>query len=354
MMWVIVALLVLSFLIFFHELGHFLVARLFGVKVEVFSIGFGKKVLYKTYGQTQYAISIIPLGGYVKLKGQNDVNPLIVNDDTDSYSNKNHFQKISILLAGPFFNLVLACAIYMYVGMVGQNVLLPTVGKVLPDMPALHSGILEGDKIVYIEDRFVRTWQEVNEAIMNSKSKSIKVKFIRDGVLSETIVLPKMEKSTNVFGEKIQRKFIGIVAKGEVGIVEYSLSETVIRALKETYRSSKMILQAFGKIVSGVVPATDVSGVIGIVDFLSQASQTSFIALLTLTALISVNLGVLNLLPIPALDGGQILFNLYEVVFRRKISEKSLYVLTIFGWVLLVGLMGLGTYNDIHRLATSN
>lgn len=350
MMWIIVALLVLSFLIFFHELGHFLVARFFGVRVEVFSIGFGKKILCRTYGQTQYAISAIPLGGYVKLKGQDDTNPLVKNEDIDSYSSKNHFQKISILLAGPFFNLVLAYMLYVYVGIVGQNVLLPTVGKVLPDMPAANSGILEGDKIVYVGNKPVRTWHELNEMIMESKDKNIDVKFIRNETLNEVIVTPKVGESKNIFGEKIQRNFIGIVAKGEVGIVTYGFFEAFTQGFKETYDSSKMILQAFGKIVSGIVPASDVGGVIGIVDFLSQASQTSFVALLTLTALISVNLGVLNLLPIPALDGGQILFNLYEIIFRRKISEKSLYILTIFGWVLLIGLMGLGTYNDVYRL----
>ncbi|MDO7252900.1 RIP metalloprotease RseP [Helicobacter cappadocius] len=348
-MWIILSLLILSFLVFFHELGHFLVAKLFGVSVEVFSIGFGKKIFKKTYKGTQYALSAIPLGGYVKLKGQDDTNPLATSDDIDSYSNKNHFQKIAILLAGPFFNFILAFLIYIVVALMGQKVILPIVGELQAGMPASISGLMSGDYIRYINGKEVKSWKELNMAIMDAKGE-VKVIFQRDGVLKETSIIPKIMESKNIFGEKIQRNFIGIISKGEIGVVKYSFLSSLSYAYEQTFQASKMILQGVEKMISGIVPINQVGGVISIVDFISQASQSGWVVLLTLVALISVNLGVMNLLPIPALDGGQILFNLYEMVSRRKMSENSLYYLTILGWVLLIGLMALGVYNDIHRL----
>ncbi|PAF54574.1 RIP metalloprotease RseP [Helicobacter sp. 13S00482-2] len=348
-MWILLALLILSFLVFFHELGHFLVAKFFGVKVEVFSIGFGKKICKKTYNGTQYAISLIPLGGYVKLKGQNDADPLASSDDVDSYSNKNHFQKISILLAGPFFNFILAFFIYVVVGLMGQKVILPVVGELQPGMPAFNSGLVSGDYVKSINGKKIKSWKELSEAIMYSKG-DVEVVFQRNGVLKQTAIVPRVMESKNIFGEKIQRNFIGIVPKGEIGIAKYGFLDSIFYAYRQTFETSKMIFQGIQKMVSGVVPMSEVGGVISIVDFISVATQSGLVVLLTLIALISVNLGVINLLPIPALDGGQILFNLYEIISRRKMSENSLYYLTICGWILLIALMGLGMYNDIHRL----
>lgn len=347
-MWIILALLILSFLVFFHELGHFLVARFFGVQVEVFSIGFGKKLLTKTYKGTQYAISAIPLGGYVKLKGQDD-HPLVTNYDPDSYSSKNHPQRIAILLAGPVFNFILAFLLYMVVALVGQKVILPVVGELKSDMPAANSGLKSGDYIYCVNGVEVKSWQELNEAIMHSKGE-IKVSFYRDGTSGQTSIIPKVMESKNIFGENIQRNFIGIISKGEVGVAKYSFIDSISYAYTQTLKASKLIFQSIEKMISGIVPMNQVGGVISIVNFISSATQSGLVVLLTLVALISVNLGVMNLLPIPALDGGQILFNLYEMVFRTKMSKNSLSYLTICGWVLLLFLMGLGIYNDIHRI----
>lgn len=347
-MWIL-ALLILSFLVFFHELGHFLVAKFFGVHIEVFSIGFGKKLLTKSYKGTQYAISAIPLGGYVKLKGQDDTNPLAINTDLDSYSSKSHPKRIAILLAGPFFNFILAFLLYIIVALMGQKVILPVVGELQSDMPAAHSGLKSGDYIYSINGAEVKSWQELNEAIMHSKGE-IKVGFYRNKIPEQTSIIPKVMKSKNIFGEDIQRNFIGIISKGEVGVAKYSFMDSISYAYHQTLKASKLIFQSIEKMISGIVPMNQVGGVISIVDFISSATQSGLVVLLTLVALISVNLGVVNLLPIPALDGGQILFNLYEMIFRTKMSENSLYYLTICGWVLLVFLMGLGIYNDIHRI----
>lgn len=349
MMWIVLAFLILSFLIFFHELGHFLIAKIFGVQVEVFSIGFGKKILSKTFRQTEYAISAIPLGGYVKLKGQDDTNPLAKNGDKDSYTSKNPLQRICILLAGPAFNLVLAFLIYWILGMAGQKMVLPVIGELQPDMPAAKSDLMHNDQILSINGIRVKNWNEVNQAVMEAKGE-IKIIFQRQGKEMQTTIFPKKMESKNIFGETIQRNFIGIVSKGEIGVVRYDFKDSFAYALKQTWQGTKLILQSIEKIFVGIVPLSEVGGVISIVDFISQATQSGIVVLATLVALISVNLGVLNLLPIPALDGGQILFNLYEMIARKKISERSLYFLTIFGWALLAGLMALGIYNDVHRL----
>ncbi|PAF51594.1 RIP metalloprotease RseP [Helicobacter sp. 13S00477-4] len=347
---IIIAFLVLSFLVFFHELGHFLIAKAFGVKVEVFSIGFGKKILYKTYKGTQYAISAIPLGGYVKLKGQDDINPLISNEDKDSYTKKSPLKRICILLAGPFFNLLLAFIIYMTLALIGQKTILPIIGEIQQDMPAAKSGLQKEDIILKINGEKIHDWLELNEAVIKTKGP-LQIIFQRNTKILQTTLEPKKANSKNIFGEKIERNFIGIVANGDIGLVKYNLRDSIDYAFNQTWKSSKLILQSIEKIFSGVVSVNEVGGVISIVGFISKASQNDLIVLLSLVAIISVNLGVLNLFPIPALDGGQILFNLYEFITRKKISPTSLYYLTIFGWILLLALMGLGVYNDIHRLA---
>ncbi|PAF46642.1 RIP metalloprotease RseP [Helicobacter sp. 12S02634-8] len=352
-MWIVIAILILSFLIFFHELGHFLVARAFGVRVEVFSIGFGKKLLCKTFGQTQYAISSIPLGGYVKLKGQDDTDPLAYSQDTDSYSAKAPWKRICILLAGPGFNFLLALCIYMGVALVGQKMVLPVIGELQAHMPASESGLQYDDRIVSVNGTQVHNWQDLSLAIMQAK-EAVRIEFVRDGKELQTTIYPKKMPAKNIFGENIERNFIGIVAKGEVGVVSYGFKDALKYAILKTYDGSKLILESVEKILVGVVSVSEVGGVVSIVDFIAQAGQSGVMTLFVLVALISINLGVLNLLPIPALDGGQILFNLYAILTRKQLSQTSQYYLTIVGWALLMGLMALGLYNDIHRLVVGS
>ncbi len=165
------------------------------------------------------------------------------------------------------------------------------------------------------------------------------------------MLLPTLRESKNIFGETSLRPMIGVSALGEVRIVSYSLFESLPKALNETIRSSQMIVLGIQKLLSGVVPSSEVGGVISIVQITSKASESGIITLFALTALISVNLGNLNLLPIPALDGGHILFNLYEMVTKKAPSLAVFTNLTIAGWVILAGLMGLGLYNDLSKIA---
>ena len=352
-MWIIVSIIVLSFLIFFHESGHFLVARFFGVKVEVFSIGFGKKIWTKTHNGTQYAISAIPLGGYVKMKGQDDLNPNEMSDDDDSYNTKAPWKKICILFAGSGANILLAFMLYIIIGFYGVTSLLPTIGKTLDNSPASRANLMQGDTILKINGNSIKTWRDVSQNISN-QTESISIEYKRGDEILHSVIDPEIKDSKNIFGEDIKQGFIGIVAKGDVARIRYGIGEIIPFAIDETIFAAKLIILSLQKIIIGILPIEQLGGPIAVVQAIAQAQEAGFIALLGLSALISINLGILNLLPIPALDGGHIIFSIYEWITKKPLSENVLYRLTILGWVILFGLMILGLYNDIGRIAIKN
>ncbi|WP_457592574.1 RIP metalloprotease RseP [Hydrogenimonas sp.] len=349
-MGMLVSLLILSFLIFFHELGHFLAARLFGVRVERFSIGFGKVLFSKVVGGTEYAFSAIPLGGYVKMKGQDDTDPTKISMDPDSYNVKPPWQRIVILLAGPFFNFLLALFLYYAIALMGANALKPTIGMVQPDSPAAQVGLKKGDTVVAINDEPIRVWDDLSEKISASQGP-IDMVIDRNGTLIPLSVTPKVLEAKNIFGETVKRKMVGIGPSGDITVIKYGVIDGLTFAWHKTLEAAKLIVMSVQKLIEGVVPAKEMGGVIAIVQVTAEASQHGLVALFALTALISVNLGVLNLLPIPALDGGHIIFTLYEMIFRRPLNEEVMYRLTLGGWALLLSLMAFTIYNDIARIA---
>ncbi len=345
----LVSLLVLSGLIFFHELGHYLMARAVGVSVEVFSIGFGKKLFSFEKFHTQWSISAIPLGGYVKMKGQDDADPSKKNYDADSYTTKTPLQKILILLAGPGANFVLAFVLYFFIALGSPNVLSPVIGAVAKDSPAFVAGLEANDTITAINGTAIESWKDMAKLISTSQG-TLSLTIKRNGYLEQKRLTPKLQMTTNMFGEKTQRKMIGISSAGVTHPLQLSFSKTFSYASEQTIFASTMIFTGLKKLIVGEVPAKDLGGVISIVKLTSDATAAGWMSVLFFAALISVNLGVLNLLPIPALDGGHIMFNLYELLFRREASEQVVMNLTIGGWVILFGLMGLGLFNDITRL----
>ena len=349
-MGILISLLVLSFLIFFHELGHFIAARMMGVQVDVFSIGFGKKLYSKMIGKTEWSISSIPLGGYVKMKGQDDSDPSKVSYDDDSYNTKKPWQRIIILLAGPFANFLLAFLLYLAIATIGVPKLLPTVGNVGENTPALQAGLQKGDRILAINLSPVEYWEDIGKLINKASAGTLHVLIKRGKQNIDLEITPKEIEDKNVFEEPIHRKIIGISPLGDRIEVTYGLTGGISYAWGETKKASVLIFKSVQKLITGDVGADKLGGVITIVDITAQASSAGIVALLFFTALISVNLGVLNLLPIPALDGGHIMFNLYEMIRGKAPSEAVLYRLTVGGWAILFGLMFLGLYNDINRL----
>jgi len=354
--YLIIAFISLSVLVFFHELGHYAAAKFFGVHVERFSIGFGKILSRKQCCGTEWAFSAIPLGGYVKMKGQDDSDPTAKSSDSDSYNAKKPWQRIIILLAGPVANLVLAFFVYLLIAIggapavVAADYLPPIVNQVQKDSPAEKAGIMAGDRVQKVNGTPVTYWYEIGNLIRNSTGQ-ITLEVERDHTLHALTLGTQIIDGKNQFQEAVKRRIIGINTDIHREMkINFSLSEALFYAWNETKKSATMIAVGTKKMVTGEIDSKNVGGAITIFDVIMKFAERGIVYLLFVMALISVNLGVLNLLPIPALDGGHIMFNLYEMLTRREPSEAALYYLTLFGWALLFGLMGLGLYNDVNRI----
>ena len=235
-----VTILAISFLIFFHELGHFLVARFFGVKVNTFSIGFGEKIYTKRVGGTDYCLSAIPLGGYVQLKGQDDLDPKLKNYDSDSYNVLSPIKRIAILFAGPFFNLLLAFFLYIALGFIGVDKLAPVIGAIQQDSAAKSAGILKDDKIISINGVSIKQWDDIKKQV---KLEPINIVIDRNGERLSINLTPKIGESMSMFREKIQTPLIGISPSGEITKVYNSGLSSISYAFNETLESSKLIAE---------------------------------------------------------------------------------------------------------------
>lgn len=360
-MGLISAFAILCFLIFFHELGHFIIARACGVRVEAFSIGFWKEIIAFEFRGTRYKLCVIPLGGYVKMKGENAARTGEYKEsskthykpkqelDSDSFVAKSPAQKIAILLGGVGFNFLLGFLLYVVVCAVGFSTLSPVVGEVKDSMPAQQAGLLKDDRIVSINGEKIRSFEEIGE-ILSYANGEISLAVERDSQILQKTLMPTILSTKNIFGENIERAFIGITASGETQTIQFRGFELFDKALDRTLFATKIIFQSVQKLLTGVISHDQISSVIGITDGLSRASEEGIILLLSFSALISINLAILNLLPIPPLDGGGIVFTLYEAIFKNPPPEKVMLLISAFGISVLIFVMLLGVYNDINRL----
>jgi len=345
----VTSLLVLSFLIFFHELGHFLAARFFGVHVEVFSIGFGKKIFSKVYGKTEYRLAAIPLGGFVQMKGQDDSDPTKKSQDLDSYNTKKPWKRVIILFAGPFANFLLAFLLYIFIANIGVIKLAAVIGNVGENTPAQKIGLLKNDRVIEINGEKIKIWDDLSNLIKKSQGPLI-ISVQREKNVKTLMATPDIKERKTIFGESIKHRILGISPIGETVVLNFTPIESIGFAYDETLKATTLILTSLQKLIEGVIPAKELGGVVSIVQVTAQASEAGIVALFALMALISVNLGVLNLLPIPALDGGHIMFNLYEMITKKAPSENVLYKMTVVGWVLLLSLMAFTIFNDLFRI----
>ncbi|MGL2342868.1 RIP metalloprotease RseP [Helicobacter pylori] len=345
----IVAVLMLAFLIFVHELGHFTIARICGVKVEVFSIGFGKKLcFFKLFG-TQFALSLIPLGGYVKLKGmdkeENETNESV----HDSYAQKSPFKKLWILFGGAFFNFLFAILVYFFLALGGEKVLLPVIGDL--EKNALEAGLLKGDKILSINHKKIASFREIRSVVAHARGELV-LEIERNHQILEKRLTPKIVaviSDSNDPNEIIKYKVIGIKPDMQkIGVVSYSFFQAFEQALSRFKEGVVLIADSLRRLITRSASVKELSGVVGIVGALSHASSLSM--LLLFGAFLSINLGILNLLPIPALDGAQMLGVVFKNIFKITLPAFMQNALWLAGVGFLVFIMFLGLFNDITRL----
>ncbi|MGV8059662.1 MAG: RIP metalloprotease RseP [Smithellaceae bacterium] len=340
----------LGVLIFIHELGHFLAARIGGVGVLKFSLGFGPKIFGKKIGETEYVLSWIPLGGFVKLLGESDNETLPPEDERRSFLKQPTWKRMLIVLAGPVFNFLLAIVIFVIVFMYGVPNLTADIGEVQKESAASSAGIISGDKIIAIDGKAIIHWEDVRPIIAEGKGKEVEIVIERGSEKKVFLVKPKMSKSRNLFGEEISTYLIGISSSGKSVVERKNPWQASIAAGEKTWEISKLTLLAVVKMVEGTISPRTLGGPIFIAQVAGAQVKEGIIPFILFMALLSINLGVINLFPIPVLDGGHVMFYAIEMVIRREISVKVKEIAQQIGFALLVMLMIFVIMIDIERM----
>ena len=354
MLSVIAVVLVLGVLIFFHELGHFLVARLLGIGVRTFSLGFGPKLASFRPGVTEYRLSAIPLGGYVQLAGEQPGEETPAGfTDRQHFSLRPSWQKMCVVAAGPVFNLLLAWLIYwgLFWGH-GLTELAPIIGKVEDGSPAMATGIRPGDRVLAINGKEIHYWTDLAETIRESAG-ALTVDLVRGPEQIQLQVTPRLSVRKNIFGEDIETPLIGVAASDATIRVELGGLAAAREGLIQTWTVTRLTVEGILKLIERIIPVETVGGPIMIAQMVSEQARAGLSHVLALTAVISINLGLINLLPIPVLDGGHILFFTLETILRRPLNQRVQEITTRMGLAVLILLMALALYNDITRLIHS-
>jgi len=342
--------ILLSVLIFVHELGHFLAARMGGVGVLKFSLGFGPKIFGKKVGETEYVVSWIPLGGFVKLLGESETEKLSPEDEKRSFLKQPVWKRLCIVLAGPAFNFLLAVVIFIIVLMYGLPTLTAEIGDVQKDGAAYSAGILSGDKIIAIDGQKVDSWDDIRSVIMESKGKALFIVVDRAGQIKQFTVHPRLSKTKNLFGEDVDAYLIGISPAKKTVIERRNPWNAILASLLKTWEISKLTVLSVIKIFEGVISPRTLGGPIFIAQVAGDQVKEGIIPFILFMAVLSINLGVINLFPIPILDGGHVMFYLYEMITRREISVKVKELSQQIGFVILLMLMLFVIFIDLERL----
>lgn len=344
--------LVLGLLIFFHELGHFLAARTMGIGVVTFSMGMGPRIWGKKIGKTDYRLSLFPFGGYVASVGE--YSPEVEERGftaKEAVYNRPPWQRIILAFSGPFFNIFLAFIIYWGITFSsGLAIPLPQIGTVLPDSAAAEAGLQPGDTVLQMDGVAIEDWGQIPTIIGAGEGKPVTLLVEREGKTWETTLTPLMRTRTNLFGEEEKAWLLGIQNSGAVRYEPQGFFASAVEGVKQTWFVMDLTVTGIWKLITGSVSADNLGGPILIAQLVGSQAEMGIVPLLLLAALISVNLGLLNLLPVPILDGGLILFCLIEMVTRRPVSEKVQERAMQVGAFLLIALMVFATWNDIMRI----
>lgn len=341
--------ILLGVLIFAHEIGHFLAAKYCGVKVLKFSLGFGPRLIGRKWGETEYLISVFPLGGYVKLLGESETEEIAESDLNRSFSSQSVLRRMAIVAAGPVFNFVLAILIFTCVYMYGVPVLMTKIGDIQKDSPAFSSGIAKGDVVTRINGRDIRKWEELSEMVTGSKGAPLTFELKRELRTYSVLIKPTLQKTKNLFGEDVESYKIGVMPAEAFYTERRNPVSALGEGMKHTWLITKMTLLSLYKMMEGVISPKNLGGPILIAQIAGKQAQEGVIPFLFFMALLSINLGVLNLLPIPVLDGGHLLFFLIEVVKGSPVKPKWREFAQTIGFAILIILMIFVFYFDLTR-----
>jgi regulator of sigma E protease len=357
-------LFVITVVVFFHELGHFLVARACGVKVDVFSVGFGPEIAGVTdRSGTRWRVSWIPVGGYVKFAG--DANATSMPDAEAARAvpaaerNRTLFfkplwQRASVAAAGPVANFILAIILFTGLNLHnGHNVLAPVVGTVVKDSPAAAAGIKPGDLITGVDGTAISDFEQLPEIVAVSGGHNLAITVKRAGEILTVHVTPRMMRTRDLLGDMGDTMVIGVRQSTNLSDWShrsYNLPGAFGAAASESWAIAKTTVQGIAQMVRGYASPDQFRGPLGIMKMTRQVAVYGFLALLNLTAVLSVSIGLANLFPIPVLDGGHLLYYACEAVLGRPLGERAQDVGFRLGLVLVLGLMLLTTWNDLVRL----
>lgn len=352
--------IVLSVIVFVHEFGHYLVAKWAGVRIMAFSIGFGKEIAgWNDRSGTRWKLSFIPMGGYVKMFGDAgaastpdaELNQHMTEEEKRvSFHHKPLWKKALVVAAGPAFNFMLTIAILT--GLIltnGISSTAPVVGKVMEDTAAAEAGLQEGDRILTVDGREIKVFNDIPAYIATNLGTAITLHIERAGQTMDVTLTPRMVESRDALGNPVTRPLIGLQSQ-PYEQMDIGFGGALAEAVKRTYQICALTLNAVGQIITGQRTAEELKGPIGIAQLSGQATQVDFMTVLWLIAMLSANLGLVNLFPIPLLDGGHLLYYAVEALTGRPLAEKVQEYGFRFGFILVACLMAFTLFNDLRNI----
>jgi len=345
----IIFLFILGLLVVVHEFGHFIIAKRIGVRVEKFSLGLGRKLFSKQKGDTQYCINAIPLGGYVKLAGDNLEE---YKGNTDEYLSQSPSKRAAIIVFGPLLNYVLGFLFFWLVFFVGYPSLTTKVGGLIDGFGAKEAGIQIGDKIIAVDGQGITLWEDLQKIIMAKKSETrVRLSVLRKNRESTIEVKIKEEQVSDLLGQKHSVGLLGITRGDEFIKVRHGFLKSFLLGINKTVELTTLTYKALWRMILGKLAIREsVTGPLGMFYITSKVASLGIIAVLHLVAVLSVSLAIFNLLPLPVLDGGHIFFLVIEKLRGKALSLKTELIVTRIGFTLLISLAILVTYNDILRV----
>ena len=339
MLTILATIFVFGIIVFIHEFGHFITAKASGMRVDEFAIGFGPAIAKKRKGETLYSIRAIPLGGYNKIAGMDPEEPL----DDRSFLNKPVWKRFIVIAAGAVFNFLLAIVIFFMIYAVNgiqTPSMEPVVGNMMSNSPAMTAHMTVNDRIVSINGKPVNEWTDISKSLQGTANTLVPIVVNRDGVNQELTVIPEAVGNEG-------RAVIGI--NPVMNSMPLNVAEAVVQSLHTTGFVLVSMVDGIWSMITGHTNA-ELAGPIGVAQMAGQVAESGFANLLQFTALLSLNLGVINLLPIPALDGGHLIVLIIEGITRRRLPAKALQYIQMTGSVILLALFVYATTHDISRL----